>query len=148
MGQQHTIGQLAREVGVPVSTVRYYERVGLLAPQGRTEANYRFYDEETLERLRFIRAAKDAGFALEDVATLLELRDGSLAPCSEVQTLIENRLYAIGERIDDFRRVQRELEACLEICRAERDPAHCQVLDRIADEAALTPGPPSSGSGG
>ncbi len=65
-----TIGQLAAQADVPTSTVRYYERRGLLRCEGRTRANYRQYGEATLERLRFIRAAQAAGFTLVDIRSL------------------------------------------------------------------------------
>lgn len=70
MNMTYTIGQLARAVGVPTSTVRYYERIGLLQPDGRTAGNYRLYGKEALECLRFIRAAQATGFTLEDITHL------------------------------------------------------------------------------
>jgi len=113
----YTIGQLARAAGVPTSTVRYYERIGLLRPSGRTTGNYRVYGEDALERLRFIRAAQAAGFTLEDIATLLGLRDGSTAASQAVQTLIEERLSDVEKRMADARHVQSVLKASLELCR-------------------------------
>ena len=136
MSTELSIGELARAVEVPTSTVRYYERVGLLSPAGRTAGNYRFYDREALERLRFIRAAQGAGFTLEDVSTLLDLRDGTLAPCAEVQTLIEHRLEGVAAKMADFRRVQKELKASLALCRDAAGSDHCGVLDRLAEAAA------------
>ena len=105
----NTIGQLARAPGVPTSTVRYYERIGLLQPAGRTSGNYRLYGTEALERLRFIRAAQATGFTLEDVTTLLYLRDGTAGICSDVQTLIDHRLLDVMKRMSDLQLVQREL---------------------------------------
>src|SRR5262249_42122032 len=87
MKTTYTIGQLARATGVPTSTVRYYERMGLLRPSGRTSGNYRVYGEEALERVRFIRAAQATGFTREDITALLNLRDGTTAGCQAVQTL-------------------------------------------------------------
>lgn len=66
----HTIGRLAGVAGVPVSTVRYYERAGLLRPEARTGGNYRFYGPASLARLRFIRAAQATGFGLKDIQEL------------------------------------------------------------------------------
>jgi len=97
--------------------VRYYERIGLLRPNGRTAGNYRVYGEDALERLRFIRAAQAAGFTLEDIATLLGLRDGSTAASQAVQTLIEERLSDVEKRMADARHVQSVLKASLELCR-------------------------------
>ena len=72
MGDSLTIGQIAKAAGVPTSTVRYYERAGLLRPTSRTAANYRVYSAGDLERLRFIRAAQATGFQLEDVKKQLK----------------------------------------------------------------------------
>jgi len=126
-----TIGRLARTAGLSTSAVRYYERTGLIAPAGRTAGNYRYYGPDALERLRFIRAAQRAGFALDDVATLLALRDGSLAPCEEVEALIDNRLEGIARRMADYRRIRKELKASLEVCRAAARNGHCGVLDKL-----------------
>ena len=82
-----TIGELAKSAGVPTSTVRYYEREGILKPSGRSASNYRLYSEEDLYRLRFIRAAQATGFTLADVTVLLRP-----AACGDVQERIENRL--------------------------------------------------------
>jgi DNA-binding transcriptional MerR regulator len=88
----YTIGQLAHAVGVPASTLRYYERAKLLRPDGRTGGNYRVYGASALERLRFIRAAQANGFTLDDILALLSFRDGATARCKEVQRLIKDRL--------------------------------------------------------
>ncbi len=138
MAAPYTIGELAEAAEIAVSTVRYYERVKLLRPSGRTGSNYRYYGQPELERLLFIRAAHAAGFTLSDISTLLELRDGSLEPCAEVQALIENRLDEIAGRMAEFRRVQRELKSALALCRAACRPSTCEVLDQLS--AARPPG--------
>jgi DNA-binding transcriptional MerR regulator len=119
-----TIGQVAAKAGISTSTVRYYERIGLLRPGGRTPANYRVYDTEALERLRFIRAAQAMGFSLDDVAMLLRG-----APCREVQVLIEARLAELAKRLRDLRHVQRILHSLLRECR--RADESCPVIARL-----------------
>ncbi len=109
MDRTYTIGELAEAAEVAVSTIRYYERLKLVRPSGRTGSNYRYYGQPELERLLFIRAAHAAGFTLSDITTLLELRDGSLEPCPEVQALIEKRLDEIAGRMVEFRRVHKVL---------------------------------------
>ena len=96
-----TIGQLAAAAGVPTSTLRYYERSGLLRPSARSASNYRLYSNEDLEKLRFIRAAQASGFRLEDVTKLLRP-----ASCGKVQGLIGERLDEVGQRMKELRRVQ------------------------------------------
>jgi DNA-binding transcriptional MerR regulator len=84
METAYTIGQIAHAAGVPPSTVRYYERIGLLSPEGRTAGNYRLYGPEALARLRFIRAAQGTGFTLEHITALLKLRDSTPSVCQDV----------------------------------------------------------------
>jgi DNA-binding transcriptional MerR regulator len=97
----YTIGQLAKEANVPTSTVRYYERRNLLRSDARSQGNYCMYDDETLERLRFIRSAKDAGFTLKNIEALLLYRDGGGNPCADVQSLISTRLEQVHEELDN-----------------------------------------------
>jgi MerR family mercuric resistance operon transcriptional regulator len=102
--ERFTIGGLARAADVPASTVRYYERVGLLRPSRRNASNYRLYILEDLQRLRFIRAAQASGFTLRDVRKLLRP-----APPREVQALIAERLARVDAGLRDLRRVREVL---------------------------------------
>ena len=129
----YTIGGLARAGGVPVSTVRYYERSGLLFPDGRSPGNYRCYSHSSLERLRFIRAAQANGFTLDDVRALLEFRDGAVSPCTEVRALVEARLRDLEDRFRQLREVRSVLRASLEACQRGESSGRCLVLDGLAD---------------
>jgi DNA-binding transcriptional MerR regulator len=127
----YTISELAREAEVPASTVRYYERSGLLPPDGRTESNYRVYSSRSLERLRFIRAAQASGFTLRDVASLLDVMDGAPEQCGEVQDLIETRLDRLDGKITELRQARATLAEALDVCRhAERSDA-CDVVEDL-----------------
>ncbi len=132
----YTIGELAEAAGVPRSTLRYYERSGLMAPTGRTDGNYRYYDTEALERLQFIRAAQAAGFTLTDVSDLLDLRDGSRAPCREVETLIEKRLTEITAKRKELSSLEEVLRASLQLCRATLNKSHCVVIETLSGDSA------------
>src|ERR1041384_6251961 len=90
--QSITIGELARVAEVPTSTIRFYERRGLLKPDARTQSNYRTYSARTAERLKFIRAAQATGFSLKDIREMLALTYSDDPPCAEVAALIEHRL--------------------------------------------------------
>src|SRR5205809_3695709 len=115
-GMSYTIGSLATAGGVPVSTVRFYEREKLLLPDFRTGGNYRGYSDAALERLRFIKAAQATGFSLEDVREMLNLTDSTEPPCREVTTLLEKRLADVNQRLANLRGVQRALAATLKNC--------------------------------
>ena len=126
-----TIGELADATGVPTSTVRFYERRGLLAPEGRSASNYRLYGEASLDRLRFIVAAKSAGFALGDVRSLLDFADGVTAPCREVQALIGERLQRTRTQMDRLAEIDRCLSSWLRACKQAENCGRCEVVDRL-----------------
>ncbi len=92
-----TIGQLAKSAGVGVETVRFYERKGLLAEPNRRPSGYRQYDEEVVNRLRFIKRAKELGFTLAEIKELLSLRRNPTTTCADVKRRSE-------EKIDDATR--------------------------------------------
>lgn len=122
-----TIGQAAEAAAVAATTLRYYEREGLLAPSGRTSAGYRLYDGQTVERLMFIRAAQAVGFTLDDIRRLLELDAADARTCrSEVQPLLEHRMADIDRRICDLMRVRSMVGRALDRCRASA--GECAVL--------------------
>jgi DNA-binding transcriptional MerR regulator len=139
MEPPYTIGQLAKIAGVPTSTVRYYERIGLFHPERRTAGNYRLYGAEALERLRFIRAAQGTGFTLEDITVLLQLRDGATDVCQDVQGLIKERLAELEKRMADLRHVQRVLKTTLKRCHETQWSGRCHIIDTLRVASAPRP---------
>lgn len=127
----YTISQLARAAAVPVSTVRYYERARLLAPKGRTGANYRVYDDQSLARLRFIRTAQRIGFTLEDVRRLLSIQDRGGSASRDVQGIISARMAEIDSRLRDLRNVRQVLGKMLYQCRKSETQGRCYVMGRL-----------------
>jgi len=131
MSQTYTIGKLAKQAGVPVSTVRYYERAALLQPDSRSDGNYRLYGPDALSRLQFIRAAKGVGFTLEDITVLLSVQDGHRAPCEEVEQLIGHRLDELEHHLADLKQVKKALTSLGSLCRTSSDKAHCEALEQL-----------------
>ncbi len=127
---RYTIGQLARAAGVPVTTLRYYERSGLLTPEYRTAGNYRAYTPAALERLRFIRAAQATGFSLGDIEQMLGLTDSDEPPCKEILALLQNRLDDVRQRLRELRRVERALADSLQTC-CKNSPDWCEQVHRL-----------------
>jgi MerR family mercuric resistance operon transcriptional regulator len=125
MAKHLTIGELAAAGSVPTSTIRYYERAGLLKPSARSPSDYRLFSADDLERLRFIRAAQATGFTLDDVTKLLRP-----APCGTVQKLIEDRVDEVGSRMKELRHVQKVLRASLAECRGHALFAGMRWRDR------------------
>jgi DNA-binding transcriptional MerR regulator len=127
----HTIGQLARTAGVPVSTVRYYERRGLLRPDRRTRANYRTYDAAALERLRFIRSAQATGFSLKDIQELLGLAASDDLPCNDITAVTKKRLAEVRQRLRELRHVEAVLARSLKSCCKGEDVDLCRDIGRL-----------------
>ncbi|HKK29931.1 MAG TPA: MerR family transcriptional regulator [Alphaproteobacteria bacterium] len=123
-----TIGTLARNAGVGVETVRYYQRRGLMNEPERSWGSIRRYGEQDLRRLRFIRHARELGFSLAEAAELLQLDDG--VECEQAQRIAEEKLGQIEQRIDQLRRIQNTLEALLEQCRGS-DTARCPMIEAL-----------------
>lgn len=127
-----TIGQLARSVGVPDSTIRFYERSGLLRPSGRTASNYRYYGPDAGDRLTFIRAAQAAGFELSDIKSMLAFQDGRVAPCAEVQSLVMARLKGVRGQLRKLRHVEQVLVQFERACKRRSRHNRCPVLETLA----------------
>ena len=124
------IGALAKRADVPVETIRYYEREGLLRKPERSRAGYRLYSAGDAERLRFIRRARDLGFSLEEVRQLLGLADRT-ASCDDVRTLACAHLSDVRAKLADLRRMERTLTDLVKAC--ARGPApDCLLLQALA----------------
>ena len=119
-----TIGRVAAIAGVAATTLRFYEREGLMEPADRSPSGYRLYDSHAVERLRFIRSAQSVGFSLQDIKTLLALDERT--SCSQVQSMIEERLADVDRRITELKSVERTLMSAAARCRKSRKG--CPVL--------------------
>ena len=125
-----TIGEAAKAAGVAPTTLRYYEREGLVKPTARSAAGYRLYDREAAQRLRFIRSAQAVGFTLEDIGLLLELQTGDRRRCqSKVQKVLEARLKEVDHKLKELRRVRLALGDALDKCRGSS--GECSVLEDL-----------------
>ena len=131
METTYTIGRLAKAAEVPISTVRYYEQRGLLEPDQRTRASYRIYTAEGLKRLRFIKAAQNSGFTLEDIRLLLDLREGAADPCGEVREVVAQRLGTVGTQLRELRRVERVLKETLAWCDKTGAQGCCPAIEGL-----------------
>jgi DNA-binding transcriptional MerR regulator len=108
-----TISQLARRSGVPASTLRYYEKVGVIPPATRNGSGYRLYDERALARLAFVQRAKALGVELDDVADLVRLWDGQeCAPVQErLRSMVHAQRTATRERLEELTQLASDLDA-------------------------------------
>lgn len=123
-----TISKVAKEIGVNIETIRFYERRGLIAQPIKPETGYRHYPDETVNRIRFIKRAQNLGFTLDEIANLLSLNDN---PCGQVQELAEHKLHAVKEKMSDLRRLEKGLSTLLTQCRSNDDDSHCPIIDSL-----------------
>jgi len=108
------IGELADRVGVNPKTIRYYESIGLLPKPPRTDAGYRDYGPDDVERLAFVRRATELDLQLDEVAEILAFRDRGERPCDYVLDVAREHIDELDQRIAEMRRARRELRALLE----------------------------------
>lgn len=128
-----TIGQVARQAGVGVETVRYYEREGLIPAPPRSASGYRHYPADSVRRLAFIRHAKALGFSLADIRELLALRTEPGASSAPVRHLAETKLMEIRDKIAALEKMQQTLEHLVEQCSGHVPTSECPILDALAD---------------
>jgi DNA-binding transcriptional MerR regulator len=127
-----SIGEAARRSGVKVPTIRYYEQIGVLAAPPRSEGNRRHYSEDHLRRLAFIRHARELGFEIEAIRTLLALQDNPNQPCGEADAIAKARLVDVEQRIAGLTALKAELLMMIEGCSHGRVD-HCRVIEVLAD---------------
>ncbi|MDQ4421590.1 helix-turn-helix domain-containing protein [Sphingobium sp. DEHP117] len=125
-----TIGDLGKATSTKVETIRYYERIGLLPKPVRTAGNYRAYSEADLDRLSFIRRARDLGFPLEQVRELLSLSDDKSQPCAAVDRITSAHLRDIDRKIGDLLALRSELSRMLTTCR-QGTIADCRIIETL-----------------
>lgn len=138
MAQRFTVGQLARETGIAVGTVRHYEKIGLLPPAARSEGNQRLFDEAARRRLGFLRHARDLGFSLDATRELLHLADQPERPCDRADVIARRHLADVETRIARLERLRNELVRMVEGCTHANEGgvvAQCRVLETLADHA-------------
>lgn len=131
-GRVFTIGELAAASGVHLETIRYFERIGLLARPERSTGGHRLFSAVHLARLNFIHRAREMGFSQNEVRVLLSLSDGELTSCGEVKALAENHLQAIRRKIRDLKRLERLLSSTAAQCTGGRAPK-CPVIEAIGN---------------
>ncbi len=122
------IGALARQADVATETLRYYERLGLISPVGRSPGNYRLYGAEARHRLNFIRRAQALGFSLEDISELMSLHHRAGAKAGEARRITQRRLLEVEDKIADLERMRRGLAELLDQCNGKGSASECPIL--------------------
>ena len=129
-----TIGRLAREAGVNLETVRYYERRGLLPRPPRSASGYRLFPVEAARRLRFIRRAQELGFSLGEIRELLSLRMSATARSTDVRSRAEAKIADIDAKIRSLDSMKRTLRNLTNACEGCGPIAACPILESLDKE--------------
>lgn len=111
-----SIGKAARDSGVAVETIRYYERIGVVPAPPRSASGRRVYGRDHIARLRLIRHCRGLGFSLSDARALLALAENDAAPCAEVAAIAEGHLAGVRQKIRDLRRLEHALNDLVRDC--------------------------------
>ncbi len=128
------IGQLARQTDVPIDTIRYYERQGLLPQASRGANGYRQYGPDDTRRLRFVRRAKELGFTLEEIAGLLALSDGRGSDMAQVRAAAQEKVTLLQQRIDELTRVRDALAGLVQACPGHGALQNCPIMGALAGD--------------
>ena len=129
-----TIGSLGKKTGTKVQTIRYYEQIGLMPEPGRTEGGQRRYGDNELDRLSFIRHARQLGFSLDAIRELLDLSDHPDRSCEEADAIARRQLKQVHQRIARLEALRTELERMVHECSGGKT-ADCRVLEVLRDHA-------------
>ena len=129
-----TVSQLARQAGVNLETVRYYERRSLLISPKRTKAGYRQYPVSTVRRIEFIKRAQALGFTLDEVADLLALDADTPKRCETVEHEASVVVARIDQKLAELTRMRAALGRLVEACHTRKGTSDCPLLDALAPE--------------
>ena len=136
METRYRISELAKLAKCQVVTVRYYEKEGLLPEPGRSEGNYRLYEQKHLEQLLFIRRCRSLDMTLEEIRSLLQLREQPADGCRAVNELLEEHIGHVAERIRELQSLESELRSLLCLCGENRKAADCGILKELGKAEA------------
>ncbi|KAF1013411.1 MAG: HTH-type transcriptional regulator HmrR [Stenotrophomonas maltophilia] len=125
-----SIGQLARRTGTKAETIRYYEKIGLLRAPLRSQGNYRCYGADDQRRLAFVRRARELGFAIEQIRSLIAFSAQHEQACAPVDDVVQAHIDDIARRIQDLQGLQAQLERVRSTCPGGR-VTDCRVLDAL-----------------
>ncbi|QLF71362.1 Cu(I)-responsive transcriptional regulator [Peteryoungia desertarenae] len=125
------IGEASLASGVSAKMIRYYEEIGLIAPAGRTAANYRVYDADSVNQLRFVRRARSLGFSLEETERLLKLWGDKARASAEVKALAVSHIEDLDRKIAEMQAMRDTLAELADNCHGDNRP-HCPILADLA----------------
>ena len=137
--KQLTIGKLAEVTGVSSETLRYYEKLKLIAPDTRSAAGYRLYTPDAVRVVRFIRGAKELNFTLDEIRQLTALKSSDKSTCAQILKHTESKIKQAEQRILELKEIRKVLKQLAEQCPADDSPLDCcPILDHINRKTKTT----------
>ncbi len=128
------IGQIAEEAGVTVETIRFYESQALIPQAPRSPSGYRLYTPDAVKRVRFIQRAKELGFSLNDIQSLLELRNKPGVTCAAIKSQAVSKIAEVDDKIRDLTNIRDALSDLADRCASESNLSECPILDALDDD--------------
>ena len=129
-----TRGKLARQSGVNIATIRFYEKLELLPEPPRTNAGYRMFSPESVNRIRFIKHAQDLGFSLKEIKELLDLRVTPDATATDVRMRASGKIADIDNKIQHLCAMKKSLESLVNSCCGIGSMSECPILESLDSE--------------
>jgi DNA-binding transcriptional MerR regulator len=132
--QAKLIGSVAKESGIPIKTIRYYDELGLLKTSGRTEGGYRLFSADVLSRLKFIKRAQSLGLSLSEIKEFLEVHDQGNLPCDHIKVKLEDKVADIDRQIRQLQLLKQELEGLLsgwETLPDHPEETICPIIEQV-----------------
>ncbi len=126
-----TRGVVAKQAGLGIETIRFYEQKGLIPLPSRSESGYRQYSADIIRRLEFIQRAKDLGFSLKEITDLLSLRVDPKTTCSNVKQRTEAKIAEVTRKISELQRIRKALNRLVKSCRGKGPRTDCPILDAL-----------------
>ena len=126
-----TIGQVAKQSGIGIETIRFYERKGLIDEPPRKESGYRQYTDDVIRQLTFIQHAKTLGFSLREINELLSLRSRPGVTSREIKLMAQTKLGDIEQKIKMLRRMQKTLKNLVNQCSGHGPTEECPIIEAL-----------------
>jgi MerR family mercuric resistance operon transcriptional regulator len=129
MTKKLTISTIAKEIGISVETIRYYERIGLISQPEKPDSGYRIYNDEILKKLYFIKRAKMLGFSLNEISDILVIGNKG---CKETKEIALLKFQNIRNKINDLELISKTLEELIEACDSNSEYKGCPIFSAIS----------------
>jgi len=126
----YAIGEMSRQTGVHIETIRYYERIEIIPKPDRTEGGNRQYNHEQLKRLSFVKKSRDLGFTLDEIRALLLMVDRQDFTCNQVHTMTIEHLENVKKKLSDLKRMEKTLKSMASQC-SKGDVPECPIIETL-----------------